>query len=462
MIDKLPTDEILKTARKDGGDFAEIFCESQVLTTITCDDNRVENVTTSEDLGLGLRVLHDLRTAYASTNDLTTPTLLDLARSVGSAARKTTPEKPLIMLEQGEAKSRPGVKSHPGGVALAKKIDIVTRANAVARSADKRIAQANIILKDRVRHIWIAGSDGTHAHDEQVYIAFIVTVVCRDGSKIMSSYEPVAGTKGYEIFNETPPEEIAAIAAKRALLMLDASPAPSGPMPVVIAGEAGGTMIHEAVGHGLEADLACEGLSVYRDRLEQQVASKLISIYDDSTLVGNRGSFACDDEGAAAQRTCLIENGVLKSYLHNRITATRDNTATTGNGRRQSYAHPPIVRMTNTLIAAGQDDPASIISSTPNGLFVKKMGGGQVNTVNGDFVFDVQEGYMIENGKIGEPVRGATLAGNGPKVLEIIDKVGNDVGFSIGTCGKSGQEAPVTCGQPTLRIPEIIVGGTTN
>jgi len=286
-------------------------------------------------------------------------------------------------------------------------------------------------------------------------------VVCKDGTKLVSSYEPIAGTKGYEIFNETPPEEIAATAAKRALSMLSASPAPSGPMPVVIAGEAGGTMIHEAVGHGLEADLAREGLSVYKDRLEQQVASKLISIYDDSTLAGNRGSFACDDEGSPSQRTCLIENGTLKSYLHNRITATRDGIASTGNGRRQSYAYPPIVRMTNTLIAAGNDDPASIVSSTPKGLFVKKMGGGQVNTVNGDFVFDVQEGYLIENGKIGEPVRGATLAGNGPKVLEIIDKVGNDVGFSIGTCGKNGQEAPVTCGQPTLRIPEIVVGGTS-
>jgi len=461
MLDKLPTDEILKTARRDGGDFAEIFCESQTLTAISCDDNRVENVTTSEDVGLGLRALHDLRTAYASTNDLTTSTLLDIAKSVGGAARKTPPEKPLIALGHFEAKSRPGVKSHPRGVALDKKIDIVTRANEVARGSDKRVAQANVILKDRVRHIWIATSDGIRAHDEQVYIAFIVTVVCKDGTKLVSSYEPIAGTKGYEIFNETPPEEIAATAAKRALSMLSASPAPSGPMPVVIAGEAGGTMIHEAVGHGLEADLAREGLSVYKDRLEQQVASKLISIYDDSTLAGNRGSFACDDEGSPSQRTCLIENGTLKSYLHNRITATRDGIASTGNGRRQSYAYPPIVRMTNTLIAAGNDDPASIVSSTPKGLFVKKMGGGQVNTVNGDFVFDGQEGYLIENGKIGEPVRGATLAGNGPKVLEIIDKVGNDVGFSIGTCGKNGQEAPVTCGQPTLRIPEIVVGGTS-
>lgn len=460
MIENLPIEEIFKIARQDGGDFAEIFCESQALTTISCDDNRVENVTTSEDVGLGLRVLHDLRTAYGSTNDVAPAMVLDLARSVGGAARKTTPREPLVAIASPATQARRGVKSHPSGIALAKKIDIVKRANTVARTSDKRVAQAHVILKDRVRHIWIAGSDGTRVHDEQIYVAFIVTVVCRDGSILVSSYEPVAGTKGYEIFDETTPEEIAAIAARRALMMLSAAPAPSGPMPVVIDGVAGGTMIHEAIGHGLEADLACEGLSVYKDRLGQLVASKLISIYDDSTLAGNRGSFACDDEGTPAQRTCLIENGILKSYLHNRITATRDGIASTGNGRRQSYAHPPIVRMTNTMIAAGNDDPASIISSTPNGLYVKKMGGGQVNTVNGDFIFDVQEGYRIENGKIGEPVRGATLAGNGPKVLEIIDKVGNDVGFSIGTCGKSGQETPVTCGQPTLRIPEIVVGGT--
>lgn len=462
MIDNLPLEEIFREARKDGGDFAEVFCESQALTTITCDDNRVEHVTISEDSGLGLRVLHDLRTAFGSTNDTAPSAVVSLARSVGGAARKTSPEQPLMRLSPVKTSARPGVKSHPGGIALAKKIDIVKRANAVARTSDKRVAQVNVVLKDRVRHIWIAGSDDTRAHDEQVYVAFIVTVVCRDGSKIMSSYEPVGGTKGFEIFEETPPEEIAATAAKRALMMLDAAPAPSGPMPVVIDGIAGGTMIHEAVGHGLEADLAREGLSVYKDRLNQQVASTLISIYDDATIAGNRGSFACDDEGASAQRTCLIENGILKSYLHDRITASRDGIASTGNGRRQSYAHPPIVRMTNTLIAPGTDDPNEIISSTPKGLYVKKMGGGQVNTVNGDFVFDVQEGYLIENGTIGEPVRGATLAGNGPKVLEIIDRVGNDLGFSIGTCGKNGQEAPVTCGQPTLRIPEIVVGGTTN
>lgn len=231
-------------------------------------------------------------------------------------------------------------------------------------------------------------------------------------------------------------------------------------MAVVLAGTAGGTMIHEAVGHGLEADLANEGLSVYQNKIGLEVAHPLISVYDDATMAGHRGSFMFDDEGTPSQRTCLIEGGILKGYMHSRLTAANSGSAPTGNGRRQNYSFPPIVRMSNTFIAPGNDVPDSIISSTERGIYVKKMGGGQVNTINGDFVFDVQEAYRIEHGKIGEPIRGATLTGNGPKVLLMIDRVGNDLGFSIGTCGKNGQEAPISCGQPTIRIPQIIVGGT--
>jgi TldD protein len=352
------------------------------------------------------------------------------------------------------------VKSHPSGIDLHKKAQIVKRANQIARGAGDSVAQVKVMLRDHIRRIWIADSAGLSTADEQVFVSLIVQVVCARGDALQMSYEAVGGTKGYEIFNETPPEEIAAAAAKRAILMLDAMPAPSGPMPVVLGGTAGGTMIHEAVGHGLEADLAGEGLSVYRDRLGKPVASPLVSVYDDATLKGGRGSYSCDDEGAPAQKTLLIENGLLKSYMHNRISAIRSNGQTTGNGRRQNYAHPPLVRMSNTLIAEGDDSPEEILKATQRGLFVKKMGGGQVNTVNGDFVFDVQEGYRIEGGMLGEPVRGATLTGNGPKVLELIDKVGSDLGFSIGTCGKLGQEAPISCGQPTIRIPEITVGGT--
>jgi TldD protein len=461
MFDALPLDSILKQARSAGGDFAEVFLESSQRTSVVCDDNCIEKVNTATDAGLGLRVLSDTRTAYGSTNDFSLDSLMRLASSVGEAGEKSKESNVVIApIVDTADRTRQIIGCHPKGLALSKKVALVERANQIARSVNEKVAQAKIMLKDHVRRIWVASSDGTQVSDEQVYVAFIVQVVCADGEVLQTSYEPLSGMKGYEIFDETTPEEVAEIAAKRALLMLKAAPAPSGTMPVVIAGDAGGTMIHEAVGHGLEADLAGEGLSVYKERIGQKVATELISVIDDSTMPGSRGSFTYDDEGAPASKTVMIENGVLKTYLHNRITAARSNVITTGNGRRQNYTNQPIVRMTNTFIARGKNKLDDIIQNTDRGLFVKKMGGGQVNTINGDFVFDVQEGYRIESGKIGEPVRGATLTGNGPKVLEIIDRVGDDLGFSVGTCGKSGQEVPISCGQPSLRIPEIIVGGT--
>ncbi|MDX1765181.1 MAG: TldD/PmbA family protein, partial [bacterium] len=220
-----------------------------------------------------------------------------------------------------------------------------------------------------------------------------------------------------------------------------------------------GTMIHEAVGHGLEGDLAQQGLSVYTGRLGDRIASEAVTVVDDSTLPNKRGTFRFDDEGTESQRTVLVDRGILRTYLYDRLTAMKDGVVSSGNGRRESYRRRPIPRMTNTLILPGDEDPGAILRSTPSGLYVVRMGGGQVNTINGDFVFEVSEGYRIENGAIGEPLRGATLTGNGPEVLMQIDRVGNDLGYAIGTCGKDGQGAPVSDAQPTIRIPEITVGG---
>ncbi len=274
-----------------------------------------------------------------------------------------------------------------------------------------------------------------------------------------SAYEPLGGMSGFEILDEGKACELATTVAKRAVTLLKAPLAPSGPMTVVVSSEAGGTMVHEAVGHGLEADLAREGLSVYQDQLGERVANPLITVIDDPTLPGKRGSFLFDDEGTPAQRNVLIDRGILKTFLYNRLYAMKDGVVSTGNGRRESYQHRPIVRMTNTMIAPGESDPESIVRSVDKGLLVTRMGSGQVNTVNGDFVFEVSEGFILKNGKIDHPVRGATLTGNGPEVLNSIDKVGSDLGFGLGTCGKDGQGVPVADAQPTLRIPEIIVGG---
>jgi TldD protein len=294
---------------------------------------------------------------------------------------------------------------------------------------------------------------------ERVGTVFSVQVISAKGDVLQTGYEPIGGTMGFELFDLHPPEEVAEVATRRSLLMLSARKAPMGRMAVVLSSEAGGTMIHEAIGHGLEADLAQQGLSVYSKKIGEKVASSLITVVDDPTLPQRRGSYAFDDEGVASRRTILVDEGILRGYLYDRLSALEDGVESSGNGRRESYQHKPIPRMSNTMILPGKMSPEEIVHSVEKGLFVRKMGGGQVNTVNGDFIFEVSEGYLIEKGSVGEPVRGAILIGNGPQVLKEIDMVGNDLGFGIGTCGKDGQGVPVADAQPTLRIPELVVGG---
>ena len=458
MIENLHVEKILKAALSQGGDFAEIFVEQSITTTIVNDDKRLENVLTSTDAGIGIRVMSNTKTAYGSTNDV--DALLTLATSVSKAAvAHGSPSIPL-KLKKTAPTFNLTIKQHPFGIALSRKAEIVGRAVDVAWKTGHEIQQVRVTYRDKVRKIEIATSDGILATDEQPETLLLVHVVASDGAVIQTGYEPVGGTVGFELFEKILPEEIASTAAKRAIRMIHAAPAKAGPMPAILAADAGGTMIHEAVGHGLEADLACVGLSVYTDRIGQQVASPIITVYDDATMLQRRGSFAFDDEGTCAQKTCLIDRGILVNYLTDRVWAIRQKTSSTGNGRRESYEYPPIVRMTNTFIAPGNDVPEKIMRETEKGLYVTRIGGGQVNTVNGDFIFEVQEGYRIEHGKIGEPIRGATLIGNGPNILGTIDRVGNDLGFSIGTCCKNGQDVPVGSAQPTIRIPEIVVGGT--
>jgi TldD protein len=347
----------------------------------------------------------------------------------------------------------------PAGVPLEEKGKLVMRALTELDGFDNRLAQVKSIYRDSSLSILVANSEGVLARDTRSYGVFLVQVVASDGEHIQVGYEPVGGIGGYGIFRDLEPAQVAVTAAKRALTMLEAPEAPSGRMPVVLSSEAGGTMVHEAVGHGLEADLTGQKLSVYAGKLGEQVASSIITVVDDPTLPGRRGSYNIDDEGVVAARTILVEKGVLKAYMSDKQSVLKDGIPSTGNGRRQSFRHWPIPRMSNTIIESGDHVPDEIIRSVNRGLLVVKMGGGQVNTVTGDFVFEVSEGYMIEGGVVGGPVRGATLAGNGPEVLKSVDMVGNDLGFGLGTCGKDGQGVPVGDAQPTLRIPEIVVGG---
>ena len=458
MLEGFTVPAILKRSLKNGGDFADIFCEHVSATSVVCEDGKIEHIIAGVDAGAGVRTIANGKTAYAYTNRLTDEGLMEVAEAVSCATRGKDFEKDISLIKKTpESNSDPeqGVQE----VSLEEKVALVKRANQVARSMDTRIKQVKIVYRDALRRIATANTNGEIVYDERIATIFIVQVIVAQNDLMQTGYEPRGACMGFELFQDNPPDQIAETASRRALMMLEARRAPGGKMPVVLSSDAGGTMIHEAIGHGLEADLAQTGMSVYSGRIGEQVASHLITVIDDPTLPLKRGSYGFDDEGVKAQRTTLVEKGILKGYLYDCLTAMKDGTTSTGNGRRESYHSRPLPRMSNTFIAPGQMDPEAILHATKSGLFVKKMGGGQVNTVNGDFVFEVTEGYLIEDGEIAEPVRGATLTGNGPDILNSIDMVGSDLGFGIGTCGKEGQGVPVADAQPTLRIPEIVVGG---
>lgn len=451
---------MLAKASSRGGQLAELFVEDRVQTEIVLEDGILERASFGILRGAGLRLISDYRTRYAYTNSLLKEDLMMLASKVAESVDKDdrVVEIPLEF-KPADARQISPIKEPPDQIPIKTKVDLIRKAEAAARSYDKAIVQVRVRYFDLARKIGIANSDGVIVSDQATHTLFMVQVIAARERELQVGYEPVGGTLGFELFKDEPPEEVALRAAKKAVMMLNARKAPGGKMTAVISSSAGGTMIHEAVGHGLEADLAEQGLSIYQNKIGQEVASRLVSVVDDKTIPGKRGSYRVDDEGTRAERTILIQNGVLKNFMYNRLEAIRANKASTANGRRESYRYRPIVRMSNTMILPGRTEPEEIIRSVTKGLFVKKMGGGQVETVSGDFVFEVSEGYLIERGQVGEPVRGATLVGNGPTVLKHIDMVGADLGFGIGTCGKDGQGVPVADAQPTLRIPEIIVGG---
>ncbi len=450
-------EDLLRHLLANGGELADVFFEDKVSRMVEGEDGRLERVTTAREAGMGMRIVRDGITHFATSVDLTPKALIDLADYLASGAGKGPPAKAAGVSEQPPGPL--GVGEDLSKIPLERKGGMIMDALRAARAHDDRIIQVKSIYRDSSARVVIANSNGVYARDWRSHGVFFVQVVASDGQHMQVGYEPRGGTGGVEVFQEIDPEDVAVTAARRAVTVLEAPEAPAGTMTVVLAAEAGGTMVHEAIGHGLEADLSGQGLSVYSNQVGQKVASDLVTVVDDPTLPGKRGSYNYDDEGVPAQRTVLLEEGVLRTYMNDLVTAHRDGTEPTGNGRRQSFRHWPIPRMSNTIILPGEDDPDAIIRSVPRGLLVRKMGGGQVNTVTGDFVFEVSEGYLIEGGEIAGPVRGATLAGNGPEVLRSVDMVGSDLGFGLGTCGKEGQGVPVGDAQPTLRLPEIVVGG---
>jgi TldD protein len=461
VLDDGVIQRVLGTALRTGGDFAEVFVEDKRATSARLDDGRVEELSSGRDRGAGIRVVAGETTGYAHTADLSEDGLRAAADAAAAAARGGGGGERIVDLTRVTAPRPNEIAVLPETVAKAAKVELLMRANEAARAESGSIKQVSARVADSRRRILVANSDGLLAEDDQVRTLFSVQTVAAGDTGMQTGYETVGFTIGWELFDRHDVEEHARKVARQAVTKLGARPAPSGVMPVVIGPGGGGVLFHEACGHGLEADLVGKGASVFKGRVGEQVASPLITIIDDGTMPEEWGCFAIDDEGTPAQRNVLIQDGILTDYMWDHLRSKKEGRPRSGNGRRQSYQHLPMVRMTNTYLTAGNDSPDDIVAGTERGVYVKELGGGQVNTATGDFVFGMTEAFLIEDGKITEPIREGNLIGNGPEVLTKIDAVGDDFRMgNPGMCGKDGQGVPVGDGVPTLRVTELTVGGT--
>ncbi len=461
MLDHELINRTLSAAMSTGGEFAEVFVEDKRSSSAVFDDGRVEELTSGRDRGAGIRVVVGDTTGFAHTADLTEAGLRSAAEAAAAAARGGGGGAKTVAVSGSDVARGEPARIPPEDVAKATKVGLLTLANEAARSEGAAISQVSARYGDSRRRILVANSDGLLAEDDQVRTLFSVSCVAAGDTGLQTGRESTGRTVGFELFDETDVEDMGRRAAQRAITKLAARPAPSGAIPVVVGPGCGGVLFHEACGHGLEADLIAKGASVFANRIGDQVASPLVTLIDDGTMAGEWGHFAIDDEGRPAAHNVLIQDGVLTDYMWDHLRSRKEGRPSSGNGRRQSYQHLPMVRMTNTYITAGQDDPAEIIAGTDNGVYVAQLGGGQVNTATGDFVFGMTEAYLIENGEITEPIREGNLIGNGPEVLTRIDMLGDDFMMgSPGMCGKDGQGVPVGDGTPTLRVTSLTVGGT--
>ncbi|HJW43926.1 MAG TPA: dephospho-CoA kinase [Geothrix sp.] len=463
--------QVLATLLSRGGDYGEVFAERRKAHALTMDDGRMEDVLASETFGVSLRLVDGETTRFA---DLIAPTFEELRESAHTlAAPGSGPAVDIPELRCLQFPTPSPVAQDPGQVPLADKVALVRRAEALAREHAEALRpgalkQVSLGYGDSTQRVWIAAAEasaggwtGRLTEDHRTQVVLRANVTAGDGTQLQTGYQALGETRGFELFTDEAVERTVREAVRLALQALDAQPAPAGTFPVVLSSSAGGTMIHEACGHGLEADLALAGMSAFAGKLGQKVAAEGVTIIDDGTLPHKRGSQAVDDEGNPSSRVVLIENGILKAYLQSRKTSRRMNTDPTGNGRRESYRHLPIPRMRNTFLAAGAEAPEAILRDLDRGLLVKHMGGGQVDTVTGNFVFQVTEGYWVENGEAKYPVKNATLSGCGPEVLKGLTRIGSDLHhFDIGTCGKDGQGVPVSDALPTILCPALVVGGT--
>ena len=448
-------------ALRRGGDFAEVFVEDRDSLGLRLEDGRVEQTSGGREVGAAVRLLSGEHTYYAYSDALDEAGMTAAADAVAAAMRVGDGGSAVVDLDLvRSAPGRHAVRIPPETVAIARKAQLVRAGDEAARAAGAEVAQAIVGYGDTRQRVLIANSLGDLVYDDRTRTRFTAQVVARRGDVIQTGHEAVGGSAGFELVDEAAARAVATRAAKKALTMLDSRPAPVGAMPVVMANGFGGTLFHEACGHGLEADAIAKGASIYAGKMGEVVAAPIVSAYDDGSLPNGWGSQAFDDEGVPTQKTLVIEGGRLTGYLYDRLRAREAKAVPTGNGRRQSFRHVPIPRMTTTCIAPGDVTADDIIAATPRGFYAKSLAGGQVEPASGNFVFGVAEGYLIENGRITTPLRGATLVGNGIDILMRIDMIAADFDVKTGVCGKDGQGVPVGTGQATLRIAEMTVGGT--
>jgi TldD protein len=457
LVDPELAARVLERALARGGDMAELYAEARRGFAISLDDGRVERPQGGRERGACVRVVQGDSTYYGHVDGLAEEDLLRVARSVSEAVRGDAAEP--AALRSMASGARHAVAIPPEEVEAARKADLLRACDERARAAGGEVAQARIGYVEAQRQIEVFGSDGRAAADERTRIRLSAQVVARRNGRVETGTDTRGGHAGWELL-EDEPESVAAKAAERALTLLDAVDAPTGRLPVVVGNGFGGVLLHEAVGHGLEADAVQKDASIYAGRIGERVAPGFVTAYDDGSRPNAWGSEGVDDEGTPTGRTTVIEEGRLTSYLYDLVRARKDGVESTGNGRRESFRHVPAPRMTNTFFAPGDATPDDLIGGVERGLYAVSFGGGQVEPATGDFVFGVSEGYLIENGRVTAPVRGATLVGNGLEALRAIDGIAGDLEIATGYCGKGGQTVPAGVGQPHVRIRELTVGGT--
>jgi len=450
--------EILHAALKTGGDWADIFIEETVKNRAELSDQKIKSVSQEQLAGAGIRVISNKREYYAYTNDLSMKGLGKAASQVAQAVNQEPGEKK-IALEPQKLSSEHPVQKLPGSVSWDDKVLLLKQADKKSRAISSKIVQVNVNYMDEVQRIMVANSTGLYKEDHRTRGRFTVTAVAADGNQKQVGHESPGAHRGFEFFENLDVNQLATNAAECAVRMLSAGYAPSGPMTVIIDSGFGGVIFHEACGHALEASAIAKKSSVFCDSMGKSIASPCVSAVDDGTLLHEWGSSTIDDEGVPTQKNLLIENGVLKSYLVDRLNGDRIGMKPTGSARRESYRFSPTSRMNNTFILPGKDQLAEMIASTEYGLYAKKMGGGSVNPATGEFNFAVTEGYLIKNGKVASPVRGAVLIGRGDEILKKIDRVGNELRLAQGICGAASGWVPVDVGQPAIRVKDLLVGG---